>query len=692
MTIDTKEEIKISDFVNSLKQYEPSETITYPTDILDNRYRLILNQPIAELSSEFAKAYGATDAQTPNAEIYVLVYNNNCTLRQKNIDVLSEFRHPNIVALLANGKVQISIFSEVRFVVIVEKPKGQPLSKLLLEGRNAANNAVSEVVLFSYLLRPIVDILRELNKLGISHNRINLSNVYLGQNSIMLGECVSEPAGYSQDFVFEPIDRILTLPLAKSDYDISADCYAIAVLSLHLLLGFQPFFATTKEDFINDLLTKGVYHTLVIEWDLSDNVNDLFRGLLNDTRLERRDPDNIELWLAGRHFNLITPSLLREAARGFEFMEKAYFNRKSIANTIFVEWQESRSILLDQKLGKWVDTAVHKSDVAEAILRISGSDMSRSEKQINDALARLIMILDPNGPIRYKNISVSVEGIPTLLAHSLLTNNQEFIQNIVQIIESDLTGFWIELHKNTSDYTTVIAKLQKIRNFMRMNAYGFGIERCIYDICPTLPCQSPLVKRYNVTTLDELLIILDKIANEKGANDDFIDRHIAGFIGSKLELAREVNLSEVSGVPELSKNNRLLALKLLVRAQQKISNNKLAGLGLWIAVNLAPLFSNIHRRSQRKQLSSSLKTAAISGSLKAISDIFLNPDVFVSDYESFQHAKYDYSARKKHISELKNNTILVRHSRMAGRGIAQTVAYSACLFTVYYTLKSHFHF
>ena len=691
MTI-ASEEIKISDFVNSLKQYEPNDDVIYQTDMLDNRYRLILNQSIEELSSEFAKAYAATDTQNQNSEIYALIYNNNCSLRRRNIDALADFRHPNIVALLANGKAKISIFSEVRFVVILEKPRGKPLSKLLLEGRNANKNAISEVVLFSYLLRPIISILKEFNRLGISHNRINLSNVYLGQNNLMLGECISEPSGYSQDFIFEPIDRILSLPLAKADYDISADCYAIAVLSLHLLLGFQPFSSITKEDFINDLLTKGVYHTLVIEWDLSDNVNDLFRGLLNDTRLERRDPDNIELWLAGRHFNLITPSLLREAARSFEFMEKAYFNRKSIANAIFIDWQESRSILLDQKLGKWVDTAVHKADVAEAILRISGSDMSRNEKQMNDYLARLIMILDPNGPIRYKNLSVAIDGIPTLLTHSFLNNNQEYIQTIMQIIESDLTGFWIELHKNTADYAAITGKLQKIRNFMRMNAYGFGIERCIYDISPTLPCQSPLVRQYNVTTLEELLIIMDKIANEKGINEDFMDRHIAGFIANKLELAREVNLSEVSGVPELAKNNKLLSLKLLVRAQQKIGNNKLTGLGLWIAINLAPLFSNIHRRSQRKTLSSSLKIAANSGSLKAIGDIFLNPDVFVSDYEGFQRAKHEYSARKKHISELRNNTILARHSRMAGRGIAQTVAYSVCLATIYYTIKAHFHF
>ncbi len=691
MSEDHKPTLKQEDFVALLRQYTPSERLERPRDMVREQYRILTNQPLPELNSKFARAYAVRDEQAPELSLYALVFDSNIPLRQKNIAALKDFRHPNMVALLADGIAEIGILSESRYVIILEKPAGQQLSVLLSQGRNP----VSENILVNFMLRPLVEILIEFGRLGISHNRINLSNVYLGKNTVILGECISEPSGYSQDPLFEPIDRVITSPLAKADFSLASDCYAVAVLMLHLILGFKPFDKISKDALVESVLTKGSYQTLAMQWDLSDSMHDLFRGLLNEMRRERWDPESISSWISGRLFNLITPSSPVEVSRSFEFMGQPYYSRRSLAHAMFKNWQEASAVLADTKLGRWIETSVHKPEAAEVVLRLAASynpDTVRFERANNDLIARTIIVLDPGGPIRFKNLAVTIEGISVLLAYSLLTHQQDDVQTIIQIFESDLLAFWLEQQKSGPDYSALMWKLQKIRSYIKMNALGFGPERCIYDLHPGLPCQSPFVKRYYANHLSEVLYALNIVAPQRSANDDFVDRHTAGFIASKLDIGKELRIHELDVIPNLATNPKLIGLKLLMRAQTKTDMDDLTGLGFWIAIRLFSLFDTIHRASQRRQIYNNLRDVAVSGTINDIGELFLKPEVFVADYTGFNSAVAEYKMRKAHIADLKSNNSLIRQSRMAGRGIAQTLAYSLCLATVYFTLKSYFHF
>jgi len=676
-----------------LKQYVPGEKLVHERDTVLGRYRILVNQQLPELSSKFATAYKAVDNEVAASDIYALVYNDDIPIRKKHIEILKEFRHPGMVSVLESAAVEISTASEVRYVVILEKPVGQSVSNLL-SGRKTP---VSQAILTSYLLRPLVEVLTKLGKTGLSHNRINLNNVYIAGNNIMLGECISEPSGYSQDFLFEPIERILTSPLAKSDYSISADCYALAVMALHLSLGFKPFENISREMYIQDVLTKGSYHTLTMQWDFSSELQDFFRGLLNDARRERWDPESILSWLNGRQFNLIIPSFPNEGARGFECASQTYYNRKAVAHAIFREWQNAYILLSDNKLARWLETSVHKPDTAEAVMRLSGSisaDNVHYERQNNELIARIVLLLDPAGPVRLKHLALMIDGIGHALTHAFLNNEHEDIQIIVQMLESDLPGFVSEqLSTAGQDYGTTLWKLQKVRGFIRMKGLGFGMERAIYELNPDLPCQSKLIKRYHVTTLQELMLALDKIAPQKAAQSDFMDRHIAGFIASKLEIKKEISINELAPLRNLATHSGLIGLKLLVRAENKISTSTpLIGLSYWVVLQLLPIADTIHKRSTRKEFQDKLMAAAATGLLRNIANLLLNPDIFITDHNDFHVMAAQYTSRKAHITELKNHTLLLRHSRIAGRGIAQTFSYGICLTVAYYTLKSYFHF
>lgn len=674
-----------------LKQYTPDEKFKIERDILSGRYRIMVNQPLPHLGSKFANAYDVNDNGTTGS-LYALVFHNQSPIRKKHIDVLKEYRHPNMVSLIDSGIVEISSLSEARFVVILEKPVGQPIATLLSKDKQP----VSQAVLVNYLLRPFTDILKHMYKAGISHNRINLENVYISNNHITLGECISEPSGYSQDYIFEPSERMIASPLGKADYNIGADCYALAILALHLTLGIRPFHDISKEDFIENMFTKGSFHTLIVQWDFSSEMQDLFRGLLNDARRERWDPESIGNWLMGRQFNLIMPSIPAESSRGFDFKGHVYYNRKAVANAISRDWKDAYAVLADNKLGRWVETSVHKPEAGDHILRASSgisSDNIHYERLNNESIARIISLLDPGGPIRLKHLATMIDSIGTMITSAFLSGEQDDLQTLVQMLESDLPWFVNEqLSGSGQDYGNALWKLQRTRNFLRNKAIGFGIERCIYDLHPELPCQSKLIKRYHVTTLPELLLALDTVASQKAAQADFMDRHIAGFIASRLDITKEIRVNELEPLRNLETHPGLIALKFLVKAQNKIAPSSFCGLTYWIVLQLLPVADLIHRRSGRDELKNRMLNAASTGSVRQIAAMLFSAEVFISDYNSFQGMVADYALRKTNINELRNHTSLMRHSRIVGRGIAQTVSYGICLGVIYYTLRFYFHF
>lgn len=679
------------ELLSLLRQYKPRESITYGRDALSGRYRILTGQPLPELSTPSASAYIASDSQDPDKQVYALVHDNRTPIRHKNINILKDLQHPCLVSLLDSGLVDVSILSEVRYVTILERPRGEKLSQIFAEKRQ---QPVPQTVLINNMLRPVVEVLLAFVRSGISHNKINLDNVYINGDKIMLGECVSEPAGYSQDIMFEPVERLMTIPLAKPDFSISSDCYALGVLMLHFILGHRPLVIESEESYISDLLVKGSFNMLVVQWDFSEAMQDFFRGVLNDVRRERWDPENMNLWLNGRHFNLVAPSLPNEASRGFDYGGHVYYNRKALADVLFHGWPESHTVLSDNRLGRWVETSVRKPEAGEMMVRLAAnasSDNVRYERQNSEAMARIVILLDPIGPIRLRHLSVMVDGIGNLLTNAFLNGVQEDIQVIVQMLESDLPWFWAEQNPGT-DHTAALWRLQRVRTYMRIPASGFGPERCLYELNPTFPCQSRLVKRFHATTLRDLMIALDTIAAGRAKEDDCLDRHIAGFISAKLDIGREIRVSELEGVRKLSTSHALVGLKLLIRAQHKIDSLPLPGLAFWVALRVMPLLDTIHQRSERKRLKKELISVASSGILKDIADLLFNPRVFIADHNEFLKIVTHYQQNKKNIAELKDSVALMRHARVAGRGIAQTLAYGICIAIMYYTLRRYLHF
>jgi hypothetical protein len=575
----------------------------------------------------------------------------------------------------------------MRYVIVLERPAGQPLAQMLAR----KVEPWSEGAIVQQFLRPLTEILSEFVKMGISHNRIHPGNIYISGKTFTLGECISEPSGYSQDILFEPIERMLAMPRAKADFAPVADCYALAVLALHLALGSSPFAKASKDTLMRHILSNGAYHVLVMPWDVPAELQDFLRGTLNDGRRDRWDVATLENWLAGRRFNLVMPPPLRETSHGFEFAGETHYTRRSLAHGLWRNWKDALALLADHRLARWLKTHVHKQETSDAVARVSHTGTQLSPQQEDEALARVIMVLDPAGPLRFRHLSFDIEGVGALLAHAAIAERREDTQAITQIFDADLLGFWIEQQKPSPELAALTAKLNKVRNNMRMKGLGFGAERSLYDLNPGLPCLSPMLKGRHVMTLADMLSALDAVSPQKAAAEGIDERHVAAFIASRLDMGREIDLPELRALPALKSNPTLIMLKLLVKAQRKAGGQSLRGLVHWLALKLLPLFADIHSRSRQRKLQAALRAVTAKGSLEALSDLFMGDAGFEADRREFQRAADDYAARKRNIALLKGTAGLTRHADLKGHGVAQSIAYGICITTVYFTLKAYFH-
>ena len=52
----------------------------------------------------------------------------------------------------------------------------------------------------------------------------------------------------------------------------------------------------------------------------------------------------------------------------------------------------------------------------------------------------------------------------------------------------------------------------RLRGHVANGSPGFGIERCLYELNPSLPCMSPLVARLHANGVHTLLLALNRVA------------------------------------------------------------------------------------------------------------------------------------------------------------------------------------
>lgn len=671
-----------------LKKHHPAPAVRGRKDMLDDVYAIRQNQLIASLSKDLAPACEAENESLRDQKLYALLLPREIPYRLKNIEALRGNDHPNILPLIAAGKVQFSSDESVRMVVVHERPQLRTVREVLEE-----RQSFNERFVIDEVIAPLADALKVFKSRGISHACINIDTVFLG-DKVLLGECVSEPAGYAQHYHFESPDRGQALPMGKGETDVSADCYALGVLALYLLLGTRYFERIEEQQYLRTRLTLGSYNTLVGGREFKA-LEDFLKGVLNDDPNERWTPEHIDQWAKGKKYNLLTPSVLREGQRPFQFLGEDFFNRRALAHSFAQNWEDAKPALKNNHLSRWVEVSLHKNDMAETLRKVmerAGGLHNISEKANNELVTRTICLLDPEGPVRYNMVSAFIDGLGPVMAEAFRDRDQKRIQACTEILDYNLFNYINEITDGAKAkrYANLLWRMQNCSRYLRMQSMGFGIERILYELNPMLACQSPLLAGENVLTGEELLYALDRIGMRKSKSIEYLDRHIAAFVAMRSDIAKEVKMSEIRSIPALSQNPQLIVLYMLSQVQRKAGRTKLRGLSSWAALRVLPLVDNFHSRTIRRKLRSQLRDAAKSGDLDKIFETILDANMLNEDLRGFQKAVQRFIRNAKEIAKLENPKRLSARADRMGMVLALIIAYSTLLITTANVLRNFF--
>lgn len=657
-----------------------------PKDLVAGRYRVLLNQPLPEFSKALATAYAVEDVEKQHTDAYALVCVNTMPYRMKGIEVLSGATPPALPRCYAAAPTPLSNPAETRMVLVMEKPTGKKLSELVAE-----NGPFFDKIILEKILKPLCDALIFLERYEINHGCINPDTLYFG-TELKIGEPISEPSGYSQNMFFEPPERLMADRSGKGSGNTSTDAYAMAVLAIYLSQGKNPI-ATLNQVQLEERIAKmGAYHAFCHNIDTSAAMQDLLRGALNNNINERWGCEQVNAWLGGKRFNLILPSLPQDISRNFEFNGEEFQNYRALAQAIYRNWETAKTQLHSGKLVKWMELNASKEEAADMMARVLGEahDDEESRRLSDEDIMKTISILDPFGPMRFKDIAVNIDGLGKALAESFREKNTLKRQNLVNTMTLGLPAFLSGLiETDNAIVNNTLWRLQNLRYVLQLKGLGFGVERILYSLNPSLPCQSAITLPYHPVTIADTLNVLDRLAKQSMKKVSLIDTHLAAFLTGKLEISKELRVLELAGHPDLFSDQRLVTLKLLALAQQKIGNTPLKGLAAWCAEMVLPIANKLHNKKAREAVIKEIKKAAASGIIERIAFILFKESLFSQDLWGYQRACNLHKYYKESIAGHEDRTKLKKLAMLNGRSISVMVGYLVLAAGIYFALDPY---
>lgn len=675
-----------SSLVDYLQHYTPpAPNIT--KDILSGRYKVEVNSPLPELNTKTARAYVAVDLMDSNKSMYALVCQHGTVQRHRAIQLLKGIEHPNLITLVVSGIVTLSQPDEERFVLFYIRPKGQKLSELLANLKSQLN----ENFISKNILGPVISAIGQLAELGLAHGAIRPDNIFYGEYPV-LGDCASEPCGYSQPFYFETIDRMQTAPSAKGEGNIAQDYYALAILTLYLLYGPNHFSGFTQESLTRRILREGVYATLLRNKEPPELYSDLLRGLLSGNINERWNYRNLKQWIDGKRSNIMLPSQQTESLRPFEFAGTQCSTKKELAHVLYTNWTLTHEMMRTDQLIQWVTISLRSKELAEAlkkIKRVLQETNIKNEVQASEQLMRMLLLFDPNGPIRLNNLCFNLDGIDALYIDLYNNKATNELRMLNKFIEHSMSNHWTDIQISGPDYVmpepinAISLKLDRVRLFIRSTGYGFGNERTIYELNPEMPCLSPLFHNKHAGTVLAVLTHLDRMAPRLYKEQDPIDTHIAAFIANRLGVIHDIKLHELIPHPSLATNSTMLALRLISMAQSKCGDAKFPGLCHWLALRIIPTFSIIKSRSLRSRLKALMLERAKTGYTQLMAELVIHSNYATVDVSGFGRAAQTYQYNIARIEHYRKEEVVEQHSVHLGHMIAMFFTYAVFILALY---------
>ena len=625
-----------------------------PPVIVAGRYEVHPSRPIPDLDSPSARAFEAVDRENPRIEYFALIPIPGMPVRKREIDEMVGHLIPNILPLTETGTAEWPIHERECLFLIFERPLGGRVLRAL----RSDMPDYKKIDILRAVVDGISNGLQQLQFRGILHHAIRPDNLFFmdeAMTQIVLGEFLSSPPSFDQPIAFETIERSMAIESGRGVGFLSDDLYSFGATLAFLLQRNSPVRGMTKEQVIVAKIMNSSYQSLVGRHLLTPRFLELMRGLLHDDPAQRWDFESIEQWSHGRRVAPTQSSPQLRSQRPFRFGNIDHIQPRSLAYIMSQRRETAIKLIRDGTLETWILRGLEDKDLAASVQ--GRVDYIDSQKDLSDPddilLTRVLLVLDPSAPLNYKNFTFFPESFGTLLAVEMMREGD--IRTLAEMVVRDIPRIWFEaqpggIGQNFIEETA----FQRLRLYLQKTTPGYGLERCLYEANPSVPCKSPLMDTRYVVEIEKLLLVLNDAERRVDSKAKPLDRHLAAFIAARAGADTETFIDDFGDRDEAI--SAMAILRLYSRLQEKFGPEILLGLTRWIGGQVGPVIRLFHSRATRRDLEAEIPQIVRRGSLPELLAVLDDAEIKAKDRNGFTAAVAEFQKAESEVIEITTNS------------------------------------
>lgn len=620
--------------------------------VLGNEIEILIDQRLPHLDKGAVKAYGARAYKTNDRAVYfVMVCENHLVPQGRAASTYAALLNPSLAHLIACGTVYWPPDKSWRYCFVYENTMGRPL--IAPDDTSLAMGWRPDIVMQA-IIKPMINVMLDLRDADIVHGNICLNNMFDGGHKsierVILGEYMSAPPGYAQPLLYETIERAMCNPIARGAGAFAEDLYSFGVSLAVILRRHNPMAGFSDEKIIKEKIELGSYAALVGNERFSGAILELLRGLLYDDNTQRWTHDEVRSWMDGQRLSPKQSVKRKKAARPIELGDEKYFRQPLLAMDLHKHPVEALQMIETNELQQWVERSLEDTQAGS---RLAGAidaaqEQGRGPGYTERLLSRVAIALDPDGPVRYRKLAAHPDGFPYALAEAVALKHD--VQIFVDVINQQLVMQWLDAQMNIrTDIGAMIARYDSCRAFLRQATMGYGLERCLYYLCPEAPCMSDRLRNYYVTRPEDVMFAYEHISKQASRPELFIDRHVAAFLSVNDRKVIDLLWVELNSA-EIHK--KIFGnIKVLSNICTRMRNERFPGVTAWIADIVKPLYERYHDRDLREQMKKRVEKLKDSGDVIRMVAIFEDTDLIQADFVGFRAAMQNYNTLRNEHAE-----------------------------------------
>jgi len=634
-------------------QEPPQEPMAGSGETILFRDRFLVNTgtPLPQFNSPSAKAYEVEDRRDLGYKLFGLVCTPGLPVRLDLIKICQNEQINGLLPLIDWGVIDWHHLGQKTMLIIYE----QPLGGRVIDRLARKETKINEYDVTRRVIEPLYKCLQKINSFDLAHRNVRPQNIYFldeDMQEIVLGECVTAPAGYDQPSMYESLERAMCIPGGRGEGNQFDDVFAFGTTLLYITLGYNPVAKLKQTELLNQRIEQGTYATYCGGSRIPLSLLEPFRGMMSDDRIERWGFAEITNWLDGQTMTPLQKRPTNRAEVPYNFNKTAHHTEKTLALDFTRNPSDTLKVIKEESFNIWIKRSLNMGELADRVKGLIQSVEFHKEgfQGTEDFLAmKLNMILNPSAPIFFKGLTFMPDGIGNLMATEWLKSGS--MQIPAEIIKNDICQIWLDAQPAPLPNTTALRKLIiQQKGLLAIKETGYGIERVLYEMCPSLACQSPLIATNYVVEIEGMLPALDHAANNIDTSTKPVDRHISAFTATHFKQDINPHLRAMASAKAETAIIGILSLLALLQWRLKIPT--LLGLASWVGGLLGPAIETYHNRETRREIEKEIPKLVRLGSLPEIFELIDNAEKRQADSDGYEEAVQEFADAQFEIDDI----------------------------------------